>query len=74
MSNQIGRISGSLLKDDLLRNGVDLAFETDLLYFDVVNQRVGVRTSSPTRGLNINGSMFTTNLLVDNLLTIAVED
>ena len=70
MSNQIGRISGPLLKDDLLRNGVDLAFETDLLYFDVVNQRVGVRTSSPTRGLNINGSMFTTNLLVDNLLTI----
>lgn len=33
--SQIGRISGAVLKDDLLRNGVDLAFETDLLYLKV---------------------------------------
>lgn len=32
---QIGRISGPLLKENLLRNGVDLAFETDLLYLQV---------------------------------------
>jgi len=36
----IGRISGSVLKSNLTRNGVDLAFETNLLYLDVTNSRV----------------------------------
>lgn len=33
--SQLGRISGPLLTDDLLRNGIDLAFDTDLLYLKV---------------------------------------
>ena len=40
----LGRISGPLLADNLLRNGVDLAFETQLLYFDVKNKRIGVKS------------------------------
>lgn len=32
---QLGRISGKLLKENLIRNGVDLAFDTDLLYLKV---------------------------------------
>lgn len=32
---QLGRISGKLLKENLIRNGVDLAFNTDLLYLKV---------------------------------------
>ena len=44
----VGRISGPLLKSNLLRNGVDLAFETDLLYLDVSNSRVGIKTVSYT--------------------------
>ena len=35
MSRQLGRISGPLLANNLLRNGVDLAFETDVLYLKV---------------------------------------
>ena len=35
MGRELGRISGSLLSADLLRDGVDLAFETDLLYLKV---------------------------------------
>ena len=31
----LGRISGKLLTENLLRNGVDLAFDTDLLYLQV---------------------------------------
>lgn len=38
---QIGRISGQLLKENLLRNGVDLAFETDLLYLQVPPETEG---------------------------------
>lgn len=66
----IGRISGQLLKSNLLRDGVDLAFETDLLYLDVVNSRIGVRTTTPTTDLQVNGHTRTTNLTVDNQLNI----
>ena len=41
----IGRISGEMLLPNLERDGVDLAIETDLLYFDVVNKRIGIKTS-----------------------------
>mgnify|MGYP003347447676 CR=1 FL=1 len=43
----IGRISGQMLKANLLRSGTDLAFETNLLALDVSNSRVGVGTASP---------------------------
>lgn len=52
----VGRISGPLLKSNLLRQGVDLAFETDLLYLDVNNSRVGIKTASPQAELDISGS------------------
>lgn len=66
----IGRISGPLLKANLIRDGVDLAFETDLLYLDVVNSRIGVNTSSPSTDLDVNGTTRSTNLVVDNQLNI----
>ena len=62
----IGKISGPLLKENLLREGIDLAFETDLIYLDVNNRRVGIRTSSPTHDLTVNGTTRTTNLEVTN--------
>jgi hypothetical protein len=37
----LGRISGKLLADNILRNGVDLAFNNDLLYFKVSPQIQG---------------------------------
>ena len=61
----VGRISGPLLKANLLRDGVDLAFETNLLYLDVNNGRIGIKTSTPTDELQVNGTTRTTNLKVD---------
>jgi hypothetical protein len=52
----IGRISGSVLKSNLTRNGTDLAFETNLLYLDVTNSRIGIGTSEPTTALHVNGN------------------
>lgn len=63
----IGRISGPLLKANLLREGVDLAFETDLLYLDVNNMRIGVNTTTPTHDLQVIGTTRTTYLETDNL-------
>jgi len=67
----VGRISGPLLKDNLLRNGVNLAFETSLLYLDVNNNRIGINTGTPAYDLDVNGTTRTTNLQVTNSTTIA---
>lgn len=51
----INRISGNILQDNLQR-GANLAFETDLVYIDVVNNRLGVNTTSTTHTLTVNGN------------------
>lgn len=66
----VGRISGPLLKSNLLRNGIDLAFETDLLYLDVTNSRIGVNTSAPTHDVQVNGTTRTSFLIVDEELNV----
>jgi cytoskeletal protein CcmA (bactofilin family) len=72
----VGRITGPLLKANLIRNGIDLAFENDLLYLDVTdsdpaNHKVGIKTTSPTHELQINGTTRTNNLIVDTRADIA---
>lgn len=66
----LGKISGPLLKSNLLRDGVDLAFETDLLYLDVTNNRVGINTIAPTHDLTVNGTTRTTNLELTTSATL----
>jgi hypothetical protein len=68
--SQIGRISGPLLKANLLRGGIDLAFETDLLYLDVNNSKIGINSNAPTYQLDISGTTRTTDLIVDDTLTV----
>jgi len=67
----VGRISGPLLKANLIRNGIDLSFETDLLYLDVNNQRIGVKSTTPQYELDVNGTTRTTDLIVTNNADIA---
>ena len=78
MGAELGRISGPLLAENLLRHGTDLAFETSLLYFDVNTGKVGVNTDTPSRDLTINGTTRIGNganpfsdLTVDNQVDIA---
>lgn len=66
----LGRISGPLLKSNLLRNGVDLAFETNLLYLDVTNRRVGINTNTPSDDLQVVGTTRTTNLTASGTATL----
>lgn len=51
----IGRISGPMLFTNLERQGIDLAIEGNLLYFDVNRRRIGINTSSPEYDLHIVG-------------------
>ena len=67
----VGRISGQLLKANLLRDGVDLAFETDLLYLDVNNNRVGINNATPQYDLDVTGTTRTTLFEVTNFADIS---
>ena len=62
--SQLGRIGGQVLTDNLLRAGVDLAFETDLLYIDVNNRQIGMRDSTPVYTLDVNNNIHTNDLTV----------
>ena len=53
----IARISGPLLASNLVRTQSDLKFETDLLSIGSSNNRIGVRTDSPTDLLQVNGQI-----------------
>ena len=66
MSNQLGRISGQLLKPNLLRDGVDLTFrnffgDPDLLKIDVTNRKIKIN-SAGSSDLDIVGTSRTTNI------------
>ena len=71
----IGRISGPLLKANLVRDNVPLSFrngasDPDILYLDVSNARIGVNNSAPTTDLHVTGSTRTTTLTVDNQIDV----
>ena len=63
MPNPVGRISGPLLRNNLTRTE-DLAFETDLLYINHTGSRIGVKTDSPTRTLQVNGTLNLPNNII----------
>ena len=65
----VGRITGPLLAKNLLRDGVDIAFENDLLYLDVTSGRIGIKTASPEYTLDVNGSFRAGNLSVSSYAT-----
>ena len=66
----IGRISGPLLKANLLREGVNLAFENDLLYLDVNNSRIGINNATPLYDLDVIGTTRAPALEVSTLANI----
>jgi hypothetical protein len=71
MSELIGKISGQLLEDDLTRLGSDLVFDTDLLYLDVANRKIGAKnTNAGSSQFLISGDATADDLIVDTQLTV----
>jgi hypothetical protein len=65
---QNGRIGGGVLKDNLLRQGVDLNFKntsgsTALLHLDVNNSKIGINTEAATDALTIPATLASSNLI-----------
>jgi len=46
------KIPGDMLSDNLARTS-DLAVDTDTLYIDVSNDRIGINTNAPTKSLEV---------------------
>ena len=65
MGRELGRISGPLLADNLLRNGANLAFDNKVLYLDVVNSQVGFNSLSPTTDLTVPTTIQTIGAVAD---------
>jgi hypothetical protein len=61
----IGRISGPMLFSNLERQGIDLAFEGNLIYLDVTNSNVGINTSTPNADLQVVGTANLANIIID---------
>ena len=59
----INKISGNILADDLVR-GSNLAIQSNLVYFDVTNNRVGVGTSVPADTLSVIGVANASNVRI----------
>jgi len=71
----IGRVSGPMLQPNLVRQGTDLAFETDLLYLDVTNSRIGINQNTPGYSLDISGDLQVGNIELDtNTITTTNTD
>lgn len=60
----IGRISGPMLFSNLERQGVDLAFQSNLLYLDVNNLRVGITNDSPQYSLDASGNVKLSKIVI----------
>jgi hypothetical protein len=59
----INRISGNILQDNLQR-GANLSFQGNLVYIDVQNNRVGVKTSAPQDDFNVVGVANVANVRI----------
>lgn len=60
----IGRVSGPMLYSNLERQGADLAVETNLVYIDVTNKRLGINNSTPGYTIDSPGNVRLANLLI----------
>ena len=60
----IGRITGPMLFSNLDRQGVSLQVDTDLVFFDVTNRRLGINKTNPGYSLDVNGNAHLGNLYI----------
>ena len=60
----IGRITGQMLFQNLERQGVDLQFDSNLVYLDVTNRRVGINNNSPEYSFDSSGNVRVSNIII----------
>lgn len=68
----INYIQGQILANNLQRNGIDLAFDTDLVYLDVSGNSVGINTTTPTSTLEVVGNVTIGNIFIPNIGNVSL--
>jgi hypothetical protein len=63
----INYVKGQILADNLERDGIDLAFNTDLVYLDVGANSVGINTTTPASTLEVVGNITVGNIVIPNV-------
>jgi len=64
---QLGRISGPMLSANLVRDGIDLTFrnraiDTDLLFLNASDKKIGINNDNPSYTLTVNSFIKSTNI------------
>jgi len=79
--SQNGRIGGGVLKDNLLRQGVDLNFkntsnDTALLHLDVNNSKIGINTEAASDALTVPTTLASSNLIstYNNIANFTIDE
>ncbi len=70
----ISKIAGQMLKDNLERDGANLAItdtiaDTPVLFVDVVNGQIGINNATPSVALDISGNVLAGNITTTELLS-----
>ena len=60
----LGRINGPMLQPNLERQGVNIAIDGNLTYWDVNNRYVGINTTTPNYPLDVKGNVHVGNLYI----------
>lgn len=69
----INKIIGDMLASNLERSS-NLAFDTDLLYLDVANGRVGIQNNSPVAALSVTGTASISTLTPGRVVFVGIND
>ena len=67
----INYVKGQILSSNLERDGIDLAFDTDLVYLDVGANSVGINTTNPASTLEVVGNITVGNIIIANVGNIS---
>lgn len=70
----INYIQGQILANNLQRDGMDLAFDTDLVYLDVGANSVGINTTTPATTLEVVGNITVGNILIPNVGNVSLAN
>jgi hypothetical protein len=68
----INYVKGQILADNLERDGIDLAFDTDLVYLDVGANSVGINTTTPSSTLQVVGNITVGNIIIPNVGNVSL--
>ena len=75
----ISKIAGQMLKDNLERDGANLAIsdtiaDTPVVFVDITNERVGINNNAPTVALDVTGNILAGNVIATSFYSMGMSN